>query len=762
MADPLEQYSGRSVFDDDPLTYRPPIPTLAGGMPRPVRSGPVKAEPPPPDEARSYRPSLGDQTRDALEAIGANPQSAATVGRAMPWTPAQPIFEGGQLLAEAAQNRSRGTELLGLGSIALGAAPLPLPAPARRVGAMVRREPPPITGHNIGSLSIPRVPRDVDPSLGLYSAADEAAHSYPRPAGTARDIQDWMASQGVTANEISARGLTDLFRSPQQVITRQQLLTHLGENPIQLRSARYQGEPQYNIIRTEDGAIMDGPFPSASAAHSAAARYRPAGRAFSNDRFAVVEADNLPEGARGPARYGPDQHPDLSLNSAGNPTYREDVLYAPPNLREQARTGRSPLAFTDAHYPNEPNPIGWIRSSRQEAFERGPTGEADLNRPVRGVLWDELQMPMAQRIRDEGGRNEARIANLRRQVADTSSALDRINTDIRAFGQAHGGDSSGWGMLEFGPRLQRLAVAHPGDHPIGSQAAELLDRWRSSEATLSRLRSELRTAESGIIGNPFVNETDQALRTLMHYGLQNPALRDPSVQGIFLTSGVHQNERYNLARVVPRIEVEAALPSEGAMMPGREAGGQRFVYLHSTPRARSFNDDLIGRLDVRPDGTVSNVEGGGNALTGARGKPLSDVVGQDIARQIMAQQPGGRRATINTGAMEVGGHGMRENYDRIYPETLDAILRRLDPAYPGRRRVHLSTRPYVDGAPLQSPRPYEGYLSEPVHYFPLTDRIRAQLARGLPYFAGAGVAAAPALMGDDENRDPLQQYGGAP
>ena len=68
----------------------------------------------------------------------------------------------------------------------------------------------------------------------------------------------------------------------------------------------------------------------------------------------------------------------------------------------------------------------------------------------------------------------------------------------------------------------------------------------------------------------------------------------------------------------------------------------------------------------------------------------------------------------------------------------------------------MSTAPYSGREPIEAG--VQSYLQDPVHYFPLTERIRQQLARGLPYFT-AGTVAIPAAM---QGRDPLDEYRNPP
>ena len=96
--------------------------------------------------------------------------------------------------------------------------------------------------------------------------------------------------------------------------------------------------------------------------------------------------------------------------------------------------------------------------------------------------------------------------------------------------------------------------------------------------------------------------------------------------------------------------------------------------------------------------------------------------------------------------------GMRHAYDQMYPAMLESQLKRLDPQWPGRGETAIEyqpagtvRRPGLEGE--FSPAARSGAFS----YFPLTPRIREEVAKGLPLF-GAGAVAAPTLV------DMLRQY----
>lgn len=580
----------------------------------------------------------------------------------------------------------------------------------------------PLTGHTIGSLGIPRVPRVRD-ELGFYSPLDEAVQGWNRQAGTAADLRKWLSSQGVTDNEMEARGLMPLLADPRQSLTRQGVLAHLADHQMPLQQRVYAAPADY-IVNIDTGAHVAGPFRTESDA-----RWHLSQMA-NNERLGV--AFERPERTHGALQYGSSQY---TLNP--NATSQERVLSLPwhdpaalarwRQLRREIETiydapglsiDRMPKpelenldrlvqernqlqvpwngpglpsqvgAFYDGHFGGIiPNPIGWIRSSIQQA-DPGAT-----------MLWDELQMPWAQRIRDEGGRNDSNIVALRGRVAEAeaegNAALARAVDYLRPR-------QPGFAEITDNPTTWHPEVANLRSFTMASdrlrqdgspRAQALLGQLTMARQEGMRLRAELATANTAAAGHPLVNDTTQSLRTLMHYGLMDPRLAD--VQGIAITPASIQNARY----------------------PGLTAGAQALRYnpgtgelWYATPGV-SRDQRLLyhhWRRKVTPD-------------------ELPSVVGPDVARRLLASEPRLGHTHELTGLdIEIGGHGMRANYDQMYPDLLESIMRRLDRNYPGRQQVLLRRLPDMDDA------------NTLFHYFPLTPAVREAIAQGLPPFKHGG------------------------
>lgn len=116
------------------------------------------------------------------------------------------------------------------------------------------------------------------------------------------------------------------------------------------------------------------------------------------------------------------------------------------------------------------------------------------------------------------------------------------------------------------------------------------------------------------------------------------------------TTGAQQAERYNLAKKVRGIDVEGVA----------EAPGVHFVDI-----------DPIGGPRISLE-----VENGVIREGEYSGKDLEDVVGKEVAEQILAVEPG-QTHTLTGDDLRVGGQGMVGYYDQILPDALKAYGKKL-------------------------------------------------------------------------------------
>ena len=177
-----------------------------------------------------------------------------------------------------------------------------------------------------------------------------------------------------------------------------------------------------------------------------------------------------------------------------NPTYRETVLHLPVEKRaledmdfgfdEHVRSTdpRKTLLFRSGHFP-EPNIIGHMMTSMTK----------HEGKPVYTI--DQIQSDWGQKLRDGGVRDEAKIAELKKQLEQTPKPTE----------------------AEFDAWQELLPKSHSG-RGWADQMPAMQER--------NRIFAELRTAEASAPGHPLVNTTDQWTTTTLRRAIRQAAEAD--------------------------------------------------------------------------------------------------------------------------------------------------------------------------------------------------------------------------------------------
>ena len=169
---------------------------------------------------------------------------------------------------------------------------------------------------------------------------------------------------------------------------------------------------------------------------------------------------------------------------------------------------------------------------------------------------------------------------------------------------------------------------------------------------LKQLRAEAKAAREkwfdtrdqkgayGIPDAPFEkNWLEVGMKRMLRYAAEN------GFDYVAWTNGEQQRERYSLAKLITSIGVNVPTMSTG-----------RSVSLHY-------------RGDEGPDFFFMEVDENGKIKNGqAKGRTLSEVVGKEVADQIMAVEDS---ATIESKDIRVGGEGLADLYDKMLPSFMN-------------------------------------------------------------------------------------------
>ena len=161
------------------------------------------------------------------------------------------------------------------------------------------------------------------------------------------------------------------------------------------------------------------------------------------------------------------------------------------------------------------------------------------------------------------------------------------------------------------------------------------------------------TESVGIPAAPFVTKTDAWLSLALKRIVKMAV--DEGYERVAFVNGDQSAARYDLSKQVKRI----------SWIDDRNRGG-RIVTIK--PEGGKDID-----LRVADDGTVGGINFTDGAGGDFGGKKLSDVIGKDLADKVLATKSG----NLSGNGLKVGGEGMKAFYDRIVPNTLKDVLRKV-------------------------------------------------------------------------------------
>jgi len=146
------------------------------------------------------------------------------------------------------------------------------------------------------------------------------------------------------------------------------------------------------------------------------------------------------------------------------------------------------------------------------------------------------------------------------------------------------------------------------------------------------------------------------------------------------------------------------------------------------------------RIGVNNDGIVDNVSD--ESIKNFMGKNLSEVVGKDIAKEIMLNN----KKTISGEGLDIGGEGMKKYYDEIYPKFLDKYGKKYG-ASVGETQITTDYARDADGIPAQRPS------KETIRYLDVTPQMKEGTSKGQPLFAATPLLPATSLLDEEKRKE---------
>lgn len=456
----------------------------------------------------------------------------------------------------------------------------------------------------------------------------------------------WLAtlqnSKGVKGEEIEWTGLKD-FLSGKKNVTKGEIEDFLKENSVNINDV-WRGEMKFDkkskyaipeVIRAAKEA-SDTPGDLHLTLANDGNAYRALMKKFpelnGNEDWAEVVAksvfggDSMPKGT---AKYEKYQLP-------GGENYRELLMTLPPKTSVEgdavanfAKAARE--AYGERWTTTAPETIRQQYDeliARQERLGR----EAAENQNYRSSHWDEPNILAHMRMND------------RTIDGKKSLHLEEIQSDWHQQGR-----EKGYKQKDFEAEIEKAKEAKDKaydnflntreDSPDFEQAAK---NFEAAKQKLNELRLQ---RDNGVPDAPF--------KKTWHELALKRAIREAAENGyerLSWTPGEAQAARYDLSKQVDKIAV-----------PMVNQDGTRSVRIDAK-QGTPF------KLMVNKEGIVD----GSHSASQFSSKPLSDVVGKEMAEKIMKLN---KPDEFSGDGLKVGGEGMKGFYDQIIPKSIEKIAK---------------------------------------------------------------------------------------
>ncbi len=254
-----------------------------------------------------------------------------------------------------------------------------------------------------------------------------------------------------------------------------------------------------------------------------------------------------------------------------------------------------------------------LKNEERAKWQEYVRAKYDAEKPDKKVLFiDEIQSKRHQEAREKGYRvSEAGLENLKRTAREANEA--QLNYG-RSLMEKYN-DDLGW---------------------MDKMTDEEEQRLRELEAASNEAGATLGRATNGIPAAPFEkNWPELTMKRMLRYAAEN------GYDVVAWTTGEQQSERYGLGHIVNAIERQDV------------GEGKRFVL---------YTGSMIG-VTVDEEGVVTS-----SNLEELEGKPLSAIVGKEVAIKMMRMEDG---ETFDAEDMRIGGEGMKGFYDDILPRFMN-------------------------------------------------------------------------------------------
>lgn len=631
---------------------------------------------------------------------------------------------------EDAFNAAGWVGLSGMGLNAFGA------VPANAVGS---------AGARLAGKAMPAVERELD-DLGFYSAALEGAKTWPMPQGTREQALAHLKKSGIKDAEISATGL-DKYLAEQDVVSRQAMEDYLRQNRVKVERDVYGGvEPEMDLTKMERNRLDDGTIEHIFeddlgrmfqivedkdagnfSVYGPRGEHIPINAPMNNMREAHARDairdwiinDAKPKGTKDIAQFAENS------GDPTNPAYRESILRLQmPERVAEMKAQKSQMLAEQKKLDNMANNFEWndaraepYRDKARELTEKMIDLDAEMGTilrnympeahfPGRGVI-SHSQLAMQPDIEGRSWMTPWQVQSDWGQAIRTSqhdlAAQDLFKKPYKKLTQ------------EERAEVSKAMRSDPNKYPPGrneQKITEIEERAKVANAALDEAVNAGRQQMASLAGGDFAGFSPKGIRDFL---INNASS--------FLRSG-EEGAANKLVAMATAID-----------------DAQKAVNL-ITPELRTATasppaNPMVNTTDQWVTTQLRNV--------------LKHAADEDAHG--IALPRGETVLTYNPG----DEHGMAGFYDNILQRAMAKEMKRLDPSIKGPEEVRLL--PHEDAKSGHFYREHQGgdwrelhasdhegsAFERPFYGYPLTEKVKEEIRKGLPLFSMPGIPVADLL-----------------
>lgn len=544
----------------------------------------------------------------------------------------------------------------------------------------------------------------------FYSKAERVVTEKMGNRAPSEGVSAMLLKNGVKPEEMKWSGLDELLKS-KQVVTKDDILRHLAENNVQVEEVVKGTTAGHEFTPDEDDPniiIVSAANDRHGSAIGEITKRGASSFESMDDSGNTATFKSLDEAKKWFERNRPVPETKFgTYTTPGGKNYRELLLTLPVKGGESAKTARlkelrdhvRALEMDEENsLPSErPEFERQIRNTytQIEMVERGDMGDRSA---YRGSHWDEPNVLAHIRFDDRAGPNSEKILH----VAE-------IQSDWHQAGRKKGYVNAEKPWEVFDPKDGR-AIGNYATEAEAKAVAESNRAWDYENQSRSTDLNFQRVPDA-----PFKKTWHElSLKRILRYAAEN------GYDGVSWDPGSVHADRYDLSKQVDSVTVWS--------------DGRGKYHWEAKKDGRGLNADREGSITA---------------------DKLADVIGKELTERAVADISAGRDAEYAGLDLKVGGEGMNGFYDKIVPDTLNALGKRFGAKVGETRLMKMSPegkfRPVdewsntfrdfdtVAEADAWAGKVQRGKSGETVPYMPISESMReSAVSEGFPLFQKEG------------------------